>query len=46
MKTLEVGELTEHISEILRMVEEEGETIELTKHREVVAHLVGQATIE
>ncbi len=39
MKTLEVDELTKRINEILRIVEE-GETIELTKRGEVVAHLV------
>ena len=40
MKTLGVRELKERISEILRLVEEEGETIEVTKRGEVVAHLV------
>ena len=40
MKTLEVGELIEHIDEVLRMVEEEGETIEITSNGEVIAHLV------
>lgn len=40
MKTLEVHELTERINEILRMVEEEGETFEVTNHGEVIAHLI------
>lgn len=40
MKTLGVRELKERISEILRLVEEEGETIEVTKRGEVVARLV------
>ena len=40
MKTLGVRELKERISEILRMVEEEGETVEVTKRGEVIAHLV------
>ncbi len=40
MKTLDVGELIEHIDEVLRMVEKEGETIEITNHGEVIAHLV------
>jgi antitoxin (DNA-binding transcriptional repressor) of toxin-antitoxin stability system len=40
MKSLEVDELTERINEILRMVEEEGETIEVMKRGEVIAHLV------
>ncbi len=40
MKILGVRELTEHIDEVLRMVEEEGETIEITNNGEVIAHLV------
>ena len=40
MKTLGVGELKERIDEILRMVEEEGETIDVTKRGKVIAHLV------
>ena len=40
MKALEVSELQERISEILRLVEEEGETVEVTKRGEVIAHLV------
>ena len=40
MKTFDVGELIEHIDEVLRMVEEDGETIEITNHGEVIAHLV------
>ncbi len=40
MKTLGVRELKERISEILRLVEEEGETIEVTKRGEVVARLI------
>jgi prevent-host-death family protein len=40
MKRFGVRELKERISEILRLVEEEGETVEVTKHGEVIAHLV------
>lgn len=40
MRTLGVRELKERISEILRLVEEEGETIEVTKRGEVVARLI------
>lgn len=40
MKTLGVEELKEHINEILRMVKEEGETIEVTDHGKAVARLV------
>jgi prevent-host-death family protein len=40
MKSLGVRELKERISEILRLVEEEGETVEVTKRGEVIAHLV------
>lgn len=40
MKTLGVGELKERIDEILRMVEEDGETIDVTKRGKVIAHLV------
>ena len=40
MKTLGVGELKEHIDEILRMVEEEGETIEITDQGKVIARVV------
>ncbi len=40
MKTLGVRELKERISEILRMVEKDGETIEVTKRGEVIARLV------
>ncbi len=39
MKTLDVVEIIEQIDEVLRMVEEEGETIEITNHGEVIAHL-------
>ncbi len=39
MKTLGVRELKERISEILRLVEEEGETVEVTKRGEVIARL-------
>ena len=39
MKTLGVGELKEHIDEILRMVEE-GESIDVTKRGKVIAHLI------
>lgn len=40
MRTVGVLELTTHISEILRQVEEEGEVIEVTNHGEVVARVV------
>lgn len=40
MKTLGVRELKERISEILRMVQEEGETVEVTNRGEVIARLV------
>jgi len=40
MQTFDANELIEHIDEVLRMVEEEGETIEITNHGEVIAHLV------
>ncbi|MBV9707979.1 MAG: hypothetical protein JO125_11300 [Chloroflexi bacterium] len=40
MKTLKKQELKERIEEVLRMLEEEGETIEVTDDGEVIAHLV------
>ena len=40
MKTLGIRELTERIDEILRLVQEEGETIEITKDNEVIARVV------
>ena len=40
MKTLGVGELKERIDEILRMVEEDGETIDVTKRGKVIARVV------
>jgi antitoxin (DNA-binding transcriptional repressor) of toxin-antitoxin stability system len=40
MKTFDVVELAERIDEVLLMVEEDGETIEITNHGEVIAHLV------
>ena len=40
MKTIEVHELTERIDEILRMVEEKGETFEITDHGKVIARIV------
>ena len=40
MKTLEAQELKEHIDELLRLIKEEGETIEVTDHGEVIARLV------
>ena len=43
MKTIEVRELTERINEILRLIEE-GETIALTDHDEVIAHVVPTLT--
>ncbi len=46
MKTIEVRELTERINEILRLVKEEGETIEVINHGEVIAHVVPTHTSE
>ncbi len=40
MKKFEIRDLFEHIDEVLRMVEEEGETIEVMKGGEVIARLV------
>ncbi len=40
MKTFDANELIEHIDEVMRMVEEEGETFEITNHGKVIAHLV------
>ena len=40
MKTFDANELIVHIDEVLRMVEEEGETIEITNYGEIIAHLV------
>ena len=40
MKTFKANELIEHIDEILRMVEEEGETIDVTKRGKVIARIV------
>lgn len=37
---LEARELMERINEILRLIEEEGETIELTDHGKTIAHVV------
>ena len=44
MKTIGARELTERINEILRLVEDEGETIEVINHGKVIAHLVPTAT--
>ena len=44
MKTIDVSELTERINEILRLVKQEGETIEVIDHGEVIAHVVPTAT--
>ena len=40
MKVIGVRELTDRINEILRMVEEEGETFEVTDHGKVIARLI------
>ena len=40
MKAFDVVDLTERIDEVLRIVEEDGETIEITNYGEVIAHLV------
>lgn len=46
MKTIGARELTERINKILRMVEEEGEIIEVINHGKVIAHLVPTHTSE
>jgi prevent-host-death family protein len=43
---LAIQELKERISELLRLVEEEGETIEVTSHNKVIARLVPASKIE
>ncbi len=40
MKSLGIHELAEHINDILRLVEEEGETIEITNRGKIIARLV------
>ena len=40
MKTIEVDELKECIDEILQMVEEQGETFEISKQGKVIARIV------
>ncbi len=40
MKMIGVRELTDRINDILRMVEEEGESFEVTNHGEVIARLI------
>jgi prevent-host-death family protein len=40
METLAARELAERINEVLRRVEEDGETFEVTNHGEVIARLV------
>jgi prevent-host-death family protein len=40
MKTLKANELVERINEILRIVKEEGETIEVTEQGKVIARVV------
>ena len=40
MKNFDTSELINYIDEVLRMVEEEGETIEITNNGEVIAHFV------
>lgn len=40
MKTFDTSEIIEHIDEVLRMVEEDCETIEIFNHGEVIAYLV------
>ncbi|MBV9614089.1 MAG: hypothetical protein JO031_01380 [Ktedonobacteraceae bacterium] len=40
MKVVGVRELTDRINEILRMVEEEGESFEVINHGEVIARLI------
>lgn len=45
MKTFAVCELQDHLTEIVRMVEKEGETIQITNHGEVIAHLVPKQSL-
>jgi antitoxin (DNA-binding transcriptional repressor) of toxin-antitoxin stability system len=40
MNRLDASELIDNIDEVLRIIEEEGETFEITNHGEVIAHLV------
>ena len=40
MKVVGISELTDRINEILRMVEEEGESFEVINHGEIIAHLI------
>jgi len=40
MKAFDVVEFKQHIHEVLCMLANEGETIEITNHGEVIAHLV------
>ena len=40
MTTIGVRELRQHTSKILRRVREEGETVEITYHGEVIARLI------
>ena len=40
MRTFDTNELLKYIDEVLRMVEEEGETIEISNHGEAIAYLV------
>ncbi len=40
MLSLEVNEFIERIDEMLHIVLEEGETIEITKQNEIIAHMV------
>ena len=46
MKNFDTSELINYIDEVLRMVEEEGETIEISNHGEVIAHLVPAAGLQ
>jgi hypothetical protein len=40
MRVIGVHELTDRINDILRLVEEEGESFEVTDHGEVIARLI------
>ena len=44
MRTIGVRELKANISEVLRAVDEEGETVEVTRHGQVIARLVPART--
>ena len=44
MKTISISDLNERINEMLRLIKEDGETIALTDHGKVVAHVIPTPT--